>query len=133
MPTVDKHKPGSFSWIELATTDQDAAKAFYTTLFDWTLIDTPMGPGDFYTMFSLNGRTAAAGYTIRQDELAMGIPPHWNLYISVENADDSAKRAAELGGKVLAPPFDVNTYGRMDVIQDPQGAVFSIWQNKEHT
>jgi hypothetical protein len=54
------------------------------------------------------------------------------LYIAVESADDTAKLAGELGAKVLAPPFDVYTYGRMAVLQDPTGAVFSIWQAQEH-
>ncbi len=132
MPTVEKHKPGAFSWIELSTSDQDAAKTFYTTLFGWTFRDSPMGPDDVYTMFSLNDHVVAAGYTIREDETAMGVPPHWNLYMSVESADETAKRAGDLGGKILAPPFDVYNYGRMAVIQDPTGAVFSIWEAKDH-
>jgi uncharacterized protein len=132
MPTIERHKPGAFSWIELSTSDQDAAKTFYTALFDWTFRDSPMGPDDFYTMFSLNGNVASAAYTIRTDETAMGVPPHWNLYMSVESADDTAKRAGELGGIILAPPFDVYNFGRMAVIQDPASAVFSIWQAKDH-
>jgi predicted enzyme related to lactoylglutathione lyase len=128
MPEIDKHKPGAFSWIELSTTDQNGAKAFYTSLFGWAFEDSPMGPGDVYTMFNLKGRVPAAAYTQRADENAMGVPSHWNLYINVESADDAAKRASELGGKVLAPPFDVATHGRMAVLQDPTGGVFSIWQ-----
>lgn len=129
---VDKHKRGAFSWIELATTDQDAAKTFYTSLFGWTFQDSEVGPNDFYTMFSLKGRLAGAAYTQRKDERVLHIPPHWNLYINVTSADDTAKRAGELGAKVLVPPFDVFTVGRMTVIQDPTGAVFSVWQAKEH-
>jgi predicted enzyme related to lactoylglutathione lyase len=132
MPEIDKHKPGAFSWIELATTDQNAAKTFYTSLVGWTFRDSEMGPNDFYTMFSLKGRIAAAAYTQRADEQALHIPSHWNLYINVESADHTVKRAGELGAKVLVPPFDVFTYGRMTVIQDPTGAVFSAWQPKEH-
>jgi predicted enzyme related to lactoylglutathione lyase len=56
------------------------------------------------------------------------VPPHWNLYISVDSADNTAKRAGELGGKIIAAPFDVMTFGRMAVIQDPTGAVFCVWQ-----
>lgn len=132
MPEIDKHKPGAFSWIELSTTDQKAARAFYSSLFGWGSTDSPMGPDDFYTMFSLKNRVAAAVYTMRQDEQAMHIPSHWNLYITVENADDAAKRAGELGGKILAPPFDVAEHGRSAVIQDPAGAVFMLWQPKRH-
>ena len=132
MAETDKHKPGAFSWVELTTTDQYAAKAFYTSLFGWTLQEFPMGPDDIYTMFLLNGRVAAAAYTMREDEKAMHIPPHWNLYINVDDADAAAKKASELGAKVLAQPFDVGEHGRSAVIQDPTGAVFMIWQPKQH-
>jgi len=133
MAEVDKHKPGAFCRIELSSTDQNAAKAFYPSLFGWWVQDFPMGPDEIYTMFALKGRVCAAVFTQRADENAMGIPSHWNLYIQVENADDAAKRAAELGAKVLAPPFDVDVHGRMAVLQDPTGAVFSVWQPKQHT
>src|SRR5207248_8142260 len=100
MPIVEKHAPGSFSWIELATTDQDAAKVFYTSLFGWTVEDFPMGPDATYTMFQLDGRDTGAAFKLSGPELARGIPPHWNLYIAVESADNAARRAAELRGKV---------------------------------
>src|SRR5262249_50074831 len=44
----------------------------------------------------------------------------------------SAERAAELGGTVVAPPFDVFDAGRMAAIQDPQGAILSVWEPKEN-
>ena len=69
-----------------------------------------------------------AGLGERQDE---SIPPHWNCYVTVEDADASAARAAELGATILAPPFDVFDAGRMSAFADPQGAVLSVWQAKE--
>jgi predicted enzyme related to lactoylglutathione lyase len=63
----------------------------------------------------------------------MHIPPHWNLYVSVQSADAAATRAEDLGGKTLAGPFDVDTHGRMAVLRDPTGAVFSIWEPKNHS
>jgi predicted enzyme related to lactoylglutathione lyase len=132
MPQVTKHAPGAFSWIELGTTDQNAAKHFYTSLFGWTFRDSPMGPNEFYTMFEIDGKPVAGGYTLRADQLSHGVPPHWNLYMSVENADATSARATELGGRMLAGPFDVFTYGRMSVIADPTGAVFSVWEPKDH-
>src|SRR5438105_2840990 len=133
MAIVEKHAPGSFCWVELGTTDQAAAKTFYSSLFGWTPNDFPMGPGDLYTIFRLDGRDAAAGYTIRPEQRAQGVPPHWMLYIQVESADDAAARAEKLGGKVLAPAFDVMTVGRMAVLQDPTGAIFTAWQPKQHS
>ncbi|HJX83427.1 MAG TPA: VOC family protein, partial [Candidatus Angelobacter sp.] len=62
-----------------------------------------------------------------------GVPPHWNLYITVDNADQAAAKAAELGGKILQPAFDVMDAGRMAVVQDPTGATFMVWQPKKST
>ena len=50
------YKPGTFCWIELATTDSEAAKKFYTQLFGWDFTDNPMGPGMVYTMLRQNGK-----------------------------------------------------------------------------
>ena len=133
MAQIDKHAPGSFCWIELGTSDQNAAKTFYGSLFGWTAHDFPMGPNDFYTMFMLDGRNAAAAYTLRPGQRTQGVPPHWMLYVATDNADESASRAAQAGGTVLAPAFDVFDVGRMAVLPDPTGAVFSVWQPKSHT
>jgi uncharacterized protein len=128
MPVIDKHAPGSFCLVELATTDQDAAKKFYGQLFGWSTSDHSMGPGGKYTLFRLEDRDVASGYTIQKEQ--QHIPPHWDIYVSVESANDSTARAKELGGKVHAGPFDVMEYGRMAVLEDPTGAVFCVWQPK---
>src|SRR5262249_26884385 len=130
MPHVDKHKPGSFNWLELGTTDQEAAKKFYIPLFGWTATDFPMGPNGVYTMFQLDGRDLAGCYQI--GPWMPGVPPNWGLFIATENADETAVRGEQLGGKVLRPCFDVYTFGRMAVIQDSTGAVFCVWQPKSH-
>jgi len=129
MPNIDTHPAGTFCWIELATTDQSAAKSFYSSLFGWHANDMPMGPDEYYTIFQLEDRASAAAYTLRPDR-SPGVPPHWMIYISVKSADDTAGRATQAGGKVLAPPFEVGDYGRMAVLQDPAGATFSIWEPK---
>lgn len=133
MANIDHHAPGSFCWIELATSDPAAAKSFYGSLFEWKANDIPMGPDEFYTMFELGGREAAAGYKLRPDQVAIGVPPHWMVYIAVESVDETAARVPELGGKLAAPPFDVAEHGRMTIAHDPTGATFAIWQAKAHT
>lgn len=132
MTRVDSHPPGSFCWIELATSDQDAAKKFYSSLFGWSVNDTPMGPSEVYTIFRLDGRDAAAAYTQQKEEREQHVSPHWNLYIAAANVDDAASKAARLGGQILAPAFDVMDAGRMAVVQDPTGAVFCMWQAKKN-
>jgi len=130
---IEKHPPGAFCWIELSTTDQNAAKSFYNSLFGWTAEDFPMGPNDFYTMFQLEGRDTGAAYTMRPEQRSQGVPPHWMMYIAVANVDEAAGRVAGLGGKLMAPPFDVYDAGRMALVQDPTGAVFALWQSKTHS
>lgn len=128
MADVDSVPPGSFCWAELATTDQKAAVAFYKNLFGWDVNDQPMGPDETYSMFQLRGRDVGAAYSMRPEERQSGAPPHWNSYVSVTNADEAAKKAESLGGKVVMKPFDVMDAGRMAVIQDPTGAFFHVWQ-----
>jgi len=124
------HTPGTFSWPELATTDQKGAVAFYRALFGWDLNDVPLGPGETYSMFQLKGKEVSAASTLQQEQRQMGVPPHWNSYVTVKNVDESAKKAQSLGGKLLMPPFDVMDAGRMAVLQDTTGAVFEIWEPK---
>jgi predicted enzyme related to lactoylglutathione lyase len=132
MATITQHAPGTFSWPELATTDQNAARTFYTGLFGWTAEDSPIGEGETYTMLKKGGQPIGALYTQQKEQRAQGVPPHWASYISVENADQSAAQAKQLGGQVILEPFDVMEHGRMAVIQDPTGAVFCLWQAKKH-
>lgn len=132
MPIIERHFPGTFNWFELATTDQPAAKDFYSRLFGWSVEDSPIGPGEMYSLFKLEGLDVAGGYTLRPDMAAQGIPPHWDIYILVESADESAAKIESFGGNLLNKPFDVMSCGRMAVAIDPTGAVFCIWQALAH-
>jgi len=125
-------KPGTFCWVELATSDDAAGKTFYTQLFGWTYEDHPMGPGMVYTMLKLDGKDVGALYKLMPDQEAQGVPPHWLSYVLVANADEAAEKAKAAGATILKEPFDVFTVGRMAVIQDPAGAVFAIWQAGDH-
>ncbi len=127
------YAPGTFCWAELTTTDQSAAKSFYGALLGWQANDTPVGDsGYIYSMMQRDGHVAAAIATQPDQQREAGVPPMWNSYVSVADADATAAHAAELGATVHAPPFDVMDVGRMAVIQDPQGAFFEIWQPRSH-
>jgi predicted enzyme related to lactoylglutathione lyase len=132
MATITQHAPGTFSWPELATTDQPGAKKFYSALLGWDMNDSEMGGGEYYTMIMLKDRNVGALYNMRPEERSQGIPPHWNSYVTVESADQSAAKAKSLGGTLLGEPFDVMDVGRMAIIQDPAGAVFCVWEAKKH-
>lgn len=132
MEAIGKHPAGNFSWIELMSSDQQLSKAFYTQLLGLTAVDMPIGGDDVYTLLKIDGLDVAAIGQLTPDMLATGTPVAWNSYIEVANADETAVKAVELGGTVLAAPFDVMDSGRMAVLQDPSGGVISVWQANNH-
>ena len=118
------HSPGTFSWTDLATTDTEGAKRFYTGLFGWDVDDQPIpGDGGVYSMLLRDGKAVAALFEAQE-----GMPTAWSSYVTVESADAAAAKAADLGGTPMGDPFDVMDAGRMAVIQDPTGAVVSVWE-----
>jgi predicted enzyme related to lactoylglutathione lyase len=128
------YDPGTFSWIELSTTDPGSAKEYYRGLFGWEADDQSIpeeAGGGVYTMCKLAGENVAAIQEQRSDQREAGIPPNWFSYITVADADEAAAKAGELGGTVHMEPFDVMDQGRMAVIADPTGAVFGAWQAGE--
>ena len=132
MQETPEIKPGSFCWVELGTTDSEAAKKFYTQLFGWETQDNPMGPDMMYTMLKLDGKDVGGLYKLMPDMVEQGIPPHWMTYVAVTDADEKVEKAKAEGATIMNGPFDVATHGRMAVIQDPTGAVFAVWQALEH-
>jgi uncharacterized protein len=119
---------GTFSWVDNATTDQDAAKRFYGALFGWDFDDRPVGDGAVYSV-ALKGSDPVAAIAPQQDdEIDQGIPPHWNNYVTVDELEPVASRVNELGGQLIVPPFDVMDVGRMAVLADPAGAILCLWQ-----
>jgi predicted enzyme related to lactoylglutathione lyase len=123
------HAPGTFSWVELATTDPDTAKSFYGELFGWDAQDNEIpGGGGTYTMALIRGNAVAGIAAQPEQQRSAGVPPNWFSYVAVAGADEAAERAKEVGGQVHAGPFDVGKAGRMAVIGDPSGAMLGVWQ-----
>jgi uncharacterized protein len=121
-----RYEPGTFCWVDLSTSDADGAKAFYGDLFGWEFEDSEIPGGGVYTMCHVQGDAVAA--IVQQDER----PGHWNNYVTVMSADETAAKARQLGANVFEEPFDVMDAGRMAVFADPGGAVLCVWQPREH-
>jgi predicted enzyme related to lactoylglutathione lyase len=138
---VNEH--ASLNFNNLNTRDLEAAKPFYGAVFGWEVLDVggaPMwalpGYGDFLEQRTpgMRERMAEMGAPERFEDVVAGIvpipadqrdtPPHWSVTFAVDDADAIAQRAAELGGRVLVPPFDA-PWVRMAVIADPAGATFT--------
>jgi len=126
--------PGSFCWFECGTNDLNKAKAFYSQLFGWDPVDTPM-PGEgqgVYTLLKVGGEDVAGMYELAGPQFE-GVPPHWLSYVYVEDADASAAKAESLGATTMMAPFDVPGVGRIAFFSDPTGAHFAIFQPGDHT
>jgi uncharacterized protein len=122
-----EHTPGTFSWVDLTTSDSAGAKDFYGRLLGWDYEDNelPEGAG-VYSMCKVDGDYVAA-ISPATDQF----PPHWNSYVTVASADDAAARAKELGANLIEEPFDVMEAGRMALFQDPTGAALCVWEPRQ--
>ncbi len=127
MADRESYAPGTPSWVDLATSDQPAAKSFYGELFGWTYDDLPVGDDVFYSMATIRGANVAAISPQQAEQTAAGVPPHWQMYITVADVDAAAALVEGAGGSVHVPPFDVMDAGRMAVIVDPAGAFVMLW------
>jgi predicted enzyme related to lactoylglutathione lyase len=123
MPTATQTQ-GMFSWNELRTTDPKGARKFYGELLGWQFREMPMPDGEYAVATLEAGGDGLGGIT----SIPAGAPatPFWGAYLTVDDVDASAAKAAKLGGKLLMPPRDVPTVGRFCVIQDPQGAMVAL-------
>ena len=138
---VNEH--GSVNFNDLHTRDIDGAKAFYGAVFGWDLLD--LGGGYAWAMPAYGDFLEERTPGLRESMAGMGAPErfaevvatanlipedqpetpaHWGVTFAVEDADAIAARATELGGSVVAPPFDA-PWVRMTILTDPQGATFT--------
>lgn len=137
------NEAGALNFNNMNTHDADAAKAFYGAVFGWGTM--PMGggaeawtlpgygdhlellnPGTLERMASLGAPAGFADVVATLTPLPAhdhDVPAHWSVTFATDDVDATARKASELGGQVLAGPFDA-PWVRMAVIADPQGAPF---------
>jgi hypothetical protein len=127
-PEVDRPATGTFCWDELLTTDPEAAKKFYVSLFGYATEAKDMGPMGTYTIFKRGERMSAGMMKLPEQAQKMGAPPHWLVYVAVDNVDTSSAKAQGLGAKELVAPQDIPNLGRFAILQDPFGAVFAVFK-----
>ena len=108
---------GAISWSELATDDPGAAAKFYASVFGWTTEVMPMPMGD-YTVCQIN----SAGMCGIMKKPEANMPNAWMYYLTVDDINETVKKATELGATIVVPPFEVPTIGTFAGFQDPQGA-----------
>jgi predicted enzyme related to lactoylglutathione lyase len=112
---------GPLGWSELATPDTARAQAFYTELFDWKAKSDPKNQ---YTEFQVGGRSIGGMMALQHH--GSETPPHWLPYVLVEDCDRAARKATDLGARILVPATDISGVGRFAVFADPAGATLAI-------
>jgi len=130
MSRRDDYPAGVPCFVDTLTPDVEAAKSFYGGIFGWDFAGPGPMPGDppgEYFVARVDGDDVAGLGTLP----AQGngeIPPAWTTHVAVQSADAAASRATAAGGSVLVAPFDAPPAGRMAVIADPAGGVFTVWE-----
>lgn len=124
---------GEFCWVELCINDLDKAKQFYEPLFGWKSQTDEIPGGGSYTMLQIGDKAIGGAFQISEEMRSQGVAPQWNSYVLVDNVDAVSQKAQELGATLLQGPFDVMNAGRMAVLADPTGAIFSLWKSNKQT
>ena len=132
MPTRDSYAQGTPNWVDLQTTDQAAAKAFYGEVFGWSYDDQPMDADAVYSIAKIGDALVAAIAPQSPELKAAGAPSMWNTYLAVDSVDDATAKVAAAGGTVAMAPFNVMDAGRMSFVMDPSGAAVALWQANQH-
>ena len=112
-------------WFELMTSDMKAAEKFYTNVVGWGATPFEQSPQP-YTMFTRSGDVPIGG--LMDAPPGMNAPPFWAMYVGVPKLEEGAKHIKRLGGAEISPVIDIPTVGRMQMMKDPQGAAFYIYE-----
>ncbi len=122
----DEH--GALTWAEVMTTDLPSAGEFYSSLLGTTL-DTesmPTPDGEPYHMLTIDGIPQCGLMKLTPELLAQNVPPHWEIYFRVDDANVTSEVATANGAELLWGPTEIVMVGTIAVFKDPQGAVFGI-------
>jgi predicted enzyme related to lactoylglutathione lyase len=133
MATDTTLSAGDFCWIELTADNIERASQFYVALFDWGSEHVPCGTEEPYHMYKIGDTAIGGGFQINSEMKAKQVPQHWKSYVLVANIDESLKTAKSLGATVYKDVSEVMNVGKMAVIADPTGAVFSLWQTLQRS
>jgi predicted enzyme related to lactoylglutathione lyase len=112
-------------WYELMTTDMSAAERFYRTVVGWNSAPFENSPHPYAT-FTRAGEVPVAG--LMETPEGMNAPPFWAMYVGVSKLEQTAGHIERLGGSPCSPVIEVPTVGRMQMMTDPQGAAFYIYE-----
>jgi len=123
----DKPEIGAITWFDLTVPNAEDVRDFYSKVVGWKSSPVSMGDYNDFNMTSPGSGETKAGICHKRGGNA-AFPSQWIIYITVKNADESAKLCKENRGKVLVGPKDMSGYGRYCIIEDPSGAVCALFE-----
>ena len=121
-------RAGRIVWYELMTSDVEAAKTFYTSVVGWTVKQSENSPMPYHEIQRPGGGWVG-GIVATPPQVTA--PPHWGMYLLVDNVEEAVSRVEAAGGKSLSPLIDIPKVGRFRTVTDPQGAAFTVFQAAE--
>jgi uncharacterized protein len=114
------NEPGALTWNDLLTSDVEAARDFYTALFEWKVDPIPESGGRYWIIKGPDGSNGGM-----MPLPTAGVPTFWQPYFAVESLDAAQAKVRELGGRILMEPMPVPS-GAFVTVLDPNGAAFSL-------
>jgi hypothetical protein len=121
--------PSAFTWCEHMSRDFEGAKAFYAAVFGYEYGDMS-SDGFSYATLLINGQQVVGGLGAFPDGEDSAHQPFWGVYFGTTDTDKSVELLTSHGGRVIRPASD-SPYGRMAIVTDNQGAVFSLISTPE--
>lgn len=116
--------PGTPCWTDLATSDPEAARAFYGAVLGWEYeIGGPEHGG--YALAGVAGGATAAGIG---PLMVPGTPTAWTVHLATDDAGATARAAVEAGGTVVFGPMEIPDRGTQLLLADPAGALTGAWE-----
>jgi predicted enzyme related to lactoylglutathione lyase len=113
-------RPRPVVHLELHTSDQVRASAFYAELLDWRVQVVRAAAGS-YLAFDAGGHLGG-GVVECSTRRALWLP-----YVEVDRIDRSTEQARELGAVVLLEPRE-GPSGWRSVVSSPQAGEIALWQ-----
>ncbi|MEV8377731.1 VOC family protein [Kribbella sp. NPDC056861] len=116
--------PGKLVWSEALSGDFETARKFYTAVLGYRAEEIG-GYSRYAALYAADKPVVGTGEL--HPDFPAGTPPHWLPYFAVVDTDRTTAQVTSKGGKILGPPLETD-FGRMAVLDDPQGARFAVIQ-----
>ena len=126
--------PGKIIWRDLLTNDPVASQRFYGELFGWEFESvgeaSNLRSNSAYTLIRHNGKLIGGMVdTVAlngRDDISQ-----WVVLMAVEDLEAGVAAVTANGGKIIAPPTDLQARGRLALVRDAEGALLGLLETRD--